>query len=123
MLLVKTTLACSPIHGIGLFADQCILQGTRIWEFTPGFNLKLSGAFLAQAAEPLRSWLYTHTYLGRSEVFTRLSDPLWFQALGAVMGMDGHSCGMTTAVMGALERGLHPRAHARGMDICGGRGK
>ena len=72
MLLVKTTLACSPIHGIGLFADQCILQGTRIWEFTPGFTLKLSGAFLAQAAEPLRSWLYTHTYLGRSEVFTRL---------------------------------------------------
>jgi hypothetical protein len=59
---------------------------------------------------------------GRSEVVTRLSDPLWLQALGAVLGMDGHSCGLTTAVMGALERGLHPRAHALGMDMCGGRG-
>jgi hypothetical protein len=60
---------------------------------------------------------------GRSEVLTRLSDPFWFQALGAVMGMDWHSSGITTAVMGALKRGLNPRAHALGMYICGGRGK
>ena len=59
---------------------------------------------------------------GRSEVLPRLSAPFWLQALGAVLGMDGHSCGLTTAVMGALERGLHPRAHALGMDMCSGRG-
>jgi SET domain-containing protein len=64
-LLVKTTIAPSPIHGMGLFADQCIPQGTRIWESTPGFDLKLSGAFLENAAEPLRSWLHTHTYCSR----------------------------------------------------------
>src|SRR5215475_3150716 len=60
---------------------------------------------------------------GRSEVLTRLSDPFWFQALGSVMGMDWHSSGITTAVMGALKRGLNPRAHELGMYICGGRGK
>src|SRR2546421_10142107 len=60
---------------------------------------------------------------GRSEVLTRLSDPFWFQALGAVLGMDWHSSGITTSVMGALKRGLNPRAHALGLYICGGRGR
>jgi hypothetical protein len=60
---------------------------------------------------------------GRSEVLTRLSDPFWFQALGAVLGMDRHSSGITTAVMGALKRGLNPRAPELGLYICGGRGK
>ena len=60
---------------------------------------------------------------GRSEVLTRLSDPFWFQALGAVLGMDWHSSGITTAVMGALKRGLNPRAQELGLSICGGRGK
>jgi uncharacterized protein len=65
MLLVKTTIGPSTIHGIGLFADEFIPQGTRIWEFTPGFDLKLSGAFLEHAPEPLQSWLHTHTYCSR----------------------------------------------------------
>jgi hypothetical protein len=60
---------------------------------------------------------------GRGEVLTRLSDPFWFQALGSVMGMDWHSSGITTSVMGALKRGLNPRAHELGIYICGGRGK
>src|SRR5215471_9886548 len=60
---------------------------------------------------------------GRSEVLTRLSDPFWFQALGAVMGMDWHSSGITTSVMGALKRGLNPRATELGIYICGGRGR
>src|SRR5262249_49536583 len=47
----------------------------------------------------------------------------WFQALGAVLGMDWPSSGMTTAVIGALKRGLNPKAHALGLYICGGRGK
>jgi hypothetical protein len=60
---------------------------------------------------------------GRSEVLTRLSDPFWFQALGSVMGMDWHSSGITTSVMGALKRGLHNRSSELGIFICGGRGK
>src|SRR6516165_8493261 len=60
---------------------------------------------------------------GRAEVLSRLSDPLWFQALGSVMGMDWHSSGITTSVMGALKRGLNPRADELGIYICGGRGR
>lgn len=60
---------------------------------------------------------------GVDEVLTRLSDPLWFQSFGAVMGMDWHSSGITTSVMYALKRGLNPRAKELGIYICGGRGK
>jgi hypothetical protein len=63
-----------------------------------------------------------HHY-GASELLTRLSDPFWFQALGSVMGMDWHSSGITTSVMGALKRGLNPRAHELGVYVCGGRGR
>ena len=62
-------------------------------------------------------------HYGPSELLTRLGDPFWFQALGAVMGMDWHSSGITTSVMGALKRGLNPRAAELGLYICGGRGK
>jgi uncharacterized protein len=59
----------------------------------------------------------------KSEVLKRLSDPLWFQSLGCVLGMDWHSSGITTSVMGALKRALNPRAKDLGIYICGGRGK
>jgi uncharacterized protein len=60
---------------------------------------------------------------GPSELLSRLSDPFWFQALGCVMGMDWHSSGITTSVIGALKRGLNPRAQELGIYICGGRGR
>ncbi len=60
---------------------------------------------------------------GPSQFLTRLSDPFWFQALGCVMGMDWHSSGITTSVMGALKRGLNPRFSELGFAICGGRGR
>src|SRR3954451_7276500 len=60
---------------------------------------------------------------GTSEFLTRLSDPFWFQALGAVMGMDWHSSGITTSVLGALKRGLNPRFSELGFTFCGGRGR
>lgn len=63
-----------------------------------------------------------HDY-GTSAFLSKLSDPFWFQALGAVMGMDWHSSGITTSVMGALKRGLAPKANELGLYICGGRGR
>ena len=60
---------------------------------------------------------------GKKEVLTRLSDPLWFQSLGAVLGMDWHSSGITTSVMYALKRGINERAREFGLCVCGGRGK
>src|SRR3982751_6234245 len=63
------------------------------------------------------------TEYGKEEMLRRLSDPFWFQSLGAVMGMDWHSSGITTSVLGALKRGLNPLAGELGIHVCGGRGK
>src|SRR3954468_19389280 len=63
-----------------------------------------------------------HEY-GRTEVLRRLSNPFWFQSFGAVMGMDWHSSGITTSVIGALKRGLAPIEHELGLHVCGGRGR
>ena len=60
---------------------------------------------------------------GLSGFLTRLSDPFWFQAFGAVMGMDWHSSGITTSVLGALKRGMNPRFSELGLMFCGGRGR
>ncbi|MEO5593076.1 MAG: DUF763 domain-containing protein [Chitinophagaceae bacterium] len=63
------------------------------------------------------------TEYGKEEILRRLSDPLWFQSFGAVMGMDWHSSGITTSVMGALKRAINPHAKELGIYICGGKGK
>ncbi len=61
-------------------------------------------------------------HYGRAEFIARLSDPVWFQALGCVLGMDWHSSGVTTSVLGALKRSLNPVSRELGVYICGGRG-
>jgi hypothetical protein len=60
---------------------------------------------------------------GSHEFLRRLAHPFWFQSFGAVMGMDWHSSGITTSVMGALKRGLADRSHELGLYVCGGRGR
>src|SRR3954466_1898676 len=72
------------------------------------------GAVMAQAI--------VHHY-GRNELLRRLANPFWFQPFGAVMGMDWHSSGITTSVIGALKRGLAPLRDELGIYVCGGRGK
>lgn len=74
---------------------------------------KLGGAIIESIA---------HEY-GTAEVIKRLSDPFWFQSLGCVLGMDWHSSGITTSVMGALKKAVNPKANELGVFICGGRGK
>jgi hypothetical protein len=72
------------------------------------------GAVMSQAI--------VHHY-GRDELLRRLAHPFWFQSFGAVMGMDWHSSGITTSVIGALKRGLAPLEKELGIHVCGGRGK
>jgi hypothetical protein len=72
------------------------------------------GAVMAEAI--------VHHY-GRDELLRRLASPFWFQSFGAVMGMDWHSSGITTSVIGALKRGLSPLRNELGVHVCGGRGK
>src|ERR1700746_2667161 len=96
----RSGVADLPLHGGRVpawLADRMVALGTAITE------------------------TFVHPY-GRAEFLSRLSDPFWFQALGCVMGMDWHSSGITTSVMGALKRGLNPRSHELGVNVCGGRG-
>src|SRR5215204_7200174 len=89
------------------------LHGGRVppWLATRMSSL---GAIITQAI--------VHHY-GRDEFLWRLSHPFWFQSFGAVMGMDWHSSGITTSVIGALKRGLAPLSGELGIHVCGGRGK
>lgn len=82
------------------------------------------------------AWLYTRmaelgfaiteaivAEYGAKAFLSRMSDPFWFQSFGAVLGMDWHSSGITTSVMGALKRAINPNAGSLGIYICGGKGK
>jgi hypothetical protein len=82
-------------------------------------------AWLAERMTKLGTAISEHIvhHYGVSALLSRLSDPFWFQALGSVMGMDWHSSGITTSVLGALKRGLNPRSHELGIYVCGGRGR
>jgi len=58
---------------------------------------------------------------GQMEFMRRLSDPLWFQAFGCVLGFDWHSSGVTTVVAGVLKQALKQNIH--GISIAGGKGR
>ncbi|OZI66992.1 DUF763 domain-containing protein [Bordetella genomosp. 11] len=88
------------------------LHGGRVPAWL-GARMTRLGAVIAQAI--------VHHY-GRDEFLRRLAHPFWFQSFGAVMGMDWHSSGITTSVIGALKRGLAPLSGELGIHVCGGRG-
>jgi hypothetical protein len=89
------------------------LHGGRVPAWL-GQRMTRLGAVMTQAI--------VHHY-GRDEFLRRLAHPFWFQSFGAVMGMDWHSSGITTSVIGALKRGLEPLRGELGLHVCGGRGK
>ncbi len=89
------------------------LHGGRVPLWLAGRMTRL-GSVIAEAI--------VHHY-GRDEFLRRLAHPFWFQSFGAVMGMDWHSSGVTTSVIGALKRGLEPLSGELGIHVCGGRGK
>ncbi|MBZ9852144.1 DUF763 domain-containing protein [Mesorhizobium sp. CA14] len=88
------------------------LHGGRVPKWL-GERMTKLGAVLCEAI--------IHHY-GRDELLRRLAHPFWFQSFGAVMGMDWHSSGITTSVIGALKRGLNPLSNELGIHVCGGRG-
>ncbi|TDW37358.1 hypothetical protein EV128_101837 [Rhizobium azibense] len=88
------------------------LHGGRVPKWL-GERMTKLGAVITEAV--------VHHY-GRDELLRRLAHPFWFQSFGAVMGMDWHSSGITTSVLGALKRGLTPLSSELGLHVCGGRG-
>jgi hypothetical protein len=76
---------------------------------------------MVKISAEVASWIVVEQ--GTAELFRRLSDPIWFQAFGAVMGMDWHSSGVTTTVCGALKQGLRGRERELGLVVAGGKGR
>src|ERR1700684_2565796 len=141
-MMVKDSAAARPAPGalrMGLFRRPIFghsglhswgkpLVGANLTRRTGSANLPLHGGHVP-------SWLSTrmaalgrviveaivHEY-GRGELLRRLAHPFWFQSFGAVMGMDWHSSGITTSVIGALKRGLAPIQRELGIYVCGGKG-
>jgi hypothetical protein len=93
--------------------DNDMLHGGHVPKWLADRMTRL-GAVISEAI--------VHHY-GRDELLRRLAHPFWFQSFGAVMGMDWHSSGITTSVIGALKRGLAPLGSELGVHVCGGRGK
>ena len=101
------------------------VHGSKIWKRRSS-TARRAGA---QVARRSNDWLgaviseaIVHHY-GRDELLRRLAHPFWFQSFGAVMGIDWHSSGITTSVIGAMKRALAPLAGELGIHVCGGRGK
>ncbi|WP_428848865.1 DUF763 domain-containing protein [Virgibacillus siamensis] len=94
-------MANSPLHG-----GHC-----PPWLFT---KMKELGASIVQTMV---------MEYGTEEVLRRLSDPVWFQSFGSVLGFDWHSSGLTTVVCGALKEGLRQAQGEMGLFLVGGKGK
>lgn len=60
---------------------------------------------------------------GSVELLNRLSDPIWFQSFGCVIGFDWNSSGLTTTTLGALKAGIFGLEKELGIYVCGGKGK
>ncbi|MFO7169453.1 MAG: DUF763 domain-containing protein [Chloroflexota bacterium] len=76
---------------------------------------------MVKISAEIATWIVVEQ--GTGELLRRLSDPVWFQAFGAVMGMDWHSSGVTTTVCGALKQGLQERGRELGLVVAGGKGR
>src|SRR5262245_58078503 len=104
---------CEELMGRKSGSADLPLHGGYVPKWLAGRMARL-GAVISQAI------VY---HYGRDEFLRRLAHPFWFQSFGAVMGMDWHSSGITTSVIGALKRGLAPLEKELGIHVCGGRGK
>ena len=111
------------------YYERCFFRGRSMAQRAGTANLPLHGGqvpkWLADRMTRLGAVIgeaIVHHY-GRDELLRRLAHPFWFQSFGAVMGMDWHSSGITTSVIGALKRGLAPLEQELGVHVCGGRGR
>jgi len=68
MLLVKTYLDKSAIHGLGVFAGELIRKGTKIWRFVEGFDHAYSPKQFAKLPKPARDFLKNYGYRVDGEI-------------------------------------------------------
>ncbi|GIV96958.1 MAG: hypothetical protein KatS3mg057_1615 [Herpetosiphonaceae bacterium] len=109
---------CSQVHNTG---NGYMRKGTANLPLHSGHAPRwLFERMVAMSAE-IASWIVVEH--GTAEFLRRLSDPVWFQAFGAAIGMDWHSSGVTTTICGALKQGLRERGKELGLVVAGGKGR
>ena len=96
-------------------------SGTANLPLHPGHAPRWLFERMVKLSAEIAGWIVVEH--GTAELFRRLSDPIWFQAFGASIGMDWHSSGVTTTVCGALKQGLKDRQHELGLIVAGGKGR
>lgn len=66
MILVKTYIKQSPIHGIGIFANEFIQKGTKIWQFTENFDLKYTEEEIKTFPQQIQDYLKRYAWLSKT---------------------------------------------------------
>lgn len=75
MMLVKTKVKESSVHGLGLFAEEFISKGTEIWRFTPGFDIKFTREQILAFPESLQIYIYKYSWRSKkSKLYCFSSD-------------------------------------------------
>lgn len=65
MLLIKTKIGQSGIHGFGLFADQFIPKGTTTWKYDPIFDSSFTQEEVDKLPEIAKSYFYFYAYFDK----------------------------------------------------------
>ena len=68
MLLVKTYLDRSPIHGLGVFAGERIAKGAKIWRFVEGYDRCWTPKQFAKLPKAARDYLKDYAYRVDGEI-------------------------------------------------------
>ena len=60
MLLVKTHMGYSPIHGIGVFAEEALPKGTPVWRYEPTVDHRFGQAHIAMFPKIFQDYVQHH---------------------------------------------------------------
>jgi uncharacterized protein len=62
MLIVKTLLKYSEIHGLGCFADEDIIKGQLVWRLDPGIDLTFKSSEYENFPDSFKEFLKVYAY-------------------------------------------------------------
>ncbi len=83
MLLIKTKLSASSIHGAGLFAEEFIQKGSRIWEFREGWDKVFTQDELNSFDESTREFLNIYCYRYKGQYYLGTDNDRFFNHSGS----------------------------------------
>lgn len=89
MLLVRTKLGLSKIHGIGLFADEFIPAGKPIWQFAPKLDQVIPKNEFNALPEIAKSQILKYSYRSGDKYVLCFDDARFFNHSPTPSMVDG----------------------------------